>query len=87
MIIFQQIDCPLCEGEIVVIIENNKITSHGVCPNCDQAFSAERLQFVQDCGAMEEEFMYQNQNDVLLDTVDIELANFYHQLKEKGVEL
>ncbi len=87
MLIFEKIDCPLCPGQIQVIVENNRITSHGLCPNCDQAFSAERLQFAQDCGALEEEFMYEHQEDMLFDTVDIELADFYYRLTEKGVEI
>lgn len=57
MFVFESIDCPTCSGKIRVVVENNKIVSHGICPNCDQAFSAERLQFVEDCQVMEDEFM------------------------------
>lgn len=60
MLIFKSeyIDCPLCDGKIIVIVENDRITSHGICHECDHTFSAERLQFTETCKRMEEEFMY-----------------------------
>jgi hypothetical protein len=57
MKIIETVDCPLCDSEIAVIVEDNKITSHGVCPKCDRSFSPERLTFTQECQAMETEFL------------------------------
>lgn len=57
MLIFETIGCPMCSGKIAVVVENNVITSHGVCPGCDNAFSAERLMFTEKCKAFEDEFM------------------------------
>jgi uncharacterized protein YbaR (Trm112 family) len=57
MFIFETIDCPSCSGKIAVVVENNVITSHGICPGCDKTFSAERLQFTNDVKAMEDQFM------------------------------
>jgi hypothetical protein len=100
MMIFEDIECPLCPDTIKVIIEENKIVSHGVCPTCDNTFSAERLQFVEECQAMEDEFMNLLSPDVpedeylyhlnpaltLID-VDIEVEDFYNRLIEKGVKV
>jgi C4-type Zn-finger protein len=88
MLIFEDIECPVCSDKIKVIVENNVITSHGVCPSCDNTFSAERLQFSEDCHAMEDEFMASRflDDDVLFE-VDTELADFYNQLLMKGVEI
>lgn len=86
MLIFETIGCPTCSGKIAVIVEDNVITSHGVCPGCDNTFSAERLMFIEQCKAFEDEFMHEEHyDDVLLNTVDIELADFYYRLAEKGV--
>lgn len=86
MFIFEDIDCPLCNGKIEVVVENNKIVSHGICPTCDETFSSERLQFTTDCQAMEAEFMFDlgvEELDHALDLfnqVDIEVDDFYYQL-------
>jgi hypothetical protein len=90
MFIFETIECPQCEGEIVVIVENNKITSHGMCGNCDQTFSAEHLQFTQDAQAMEDQFMeFLSPEPYLsiLDLIDYEVNDFYGQLERKGVKI
>jgi hypothetical protein len=86
-LIFESIDCPLCSGEIRVVVEENKIVSHGICPTCDETFSSERLQFTVDCLTMEEEFMVGLEEERLLDTVEIEVIDFYYKLMEKGVEV
>ncbi len=90
MLIFEDIECPLCPDKIKVIVEDNKITSHGICATCDQTFSAERLQFTQDVQTMEDQFM-----DLLspepylsiLDLIDYEVNDFYGRLEKKGVEI
>jgi len=90
MLIFEKIDCPLCPGKIQVIVENNKITSHGLCPKCDQAFSAEHLQFATDCQTMEDQFMDHLSPEPylsILDLIDYEVNDFYGRLEKKGVEI
>lgn len=90
MLIFEDIECPLCPDKIKVIVENNKITSHGVCPTCDQTFSAEHLQFAQDTQAMEDQFMEHLSPEPYPDLVEIieyEVNDFYGQLERKGVKI
>lgn len=90
MLIFEQIECPLCPREIVVIVENNKITSHGICSNCDQTFSAEHLQFTVDAQAMEDQFMELLSPEPyldMLDLIDYEVNDFYGRLEKKGVKI
>ncbi len=90
MLIFEMIDCPLCPSKIQVIVENNKITSHGLCPNCDQTFSAEHLQFTQDAQAMEDDFMELLSPEPylsMLDLIDYEVNDFYGRLEKKGVQI
>ena len=89
MLIFEDIECPLCSGKIKVIVEDNVITSHGVCPKCDNTFSAERLQFTQAVQAMEDQFMdllSAEPNDLIL-AVEYEVNDFYARLIEKGVDV
>lgn len=97
MLIFEDIECPLCPDKIKVIIEQNKIVSHGVCPTCDNTFSAERLQFTEFCRMREDEFMdvmdpdnhpdmyYELDPALTLIEVDNEVNDFYARLAEKGV--
>ena len=90
MLIFETIECPVCPDKIVVIVENNKITSHGMCPTCDQTFSAEHLQFTVDTQDMEDQFMeYLSPEPYLpiLDLIDYEVNDFYSQLERKGVKI
>ena len=66
------------------------ITSHGVCPGCDNTFSAERLMFVEQCKAYEDEFMDLINPDLFPDVIDVieyEVEAFYHLLWEKGVAI
>lgn len=74
MKIIETISCPLCDGEIAVIVEDNKITSHGLCPKCDRPFSPEHLNFAQGC-----------QVEELLFDIEMDVADFYAQLRRKGV--
>ncbi len=96
MLIFETINCPTCSGKIAVIIEDNVITSHGVCPGCDNTFSAERLMFMEQCKAFEDEFMdlmlpchpelgIHTCGDSILCEAEWELGEFYHELTLKGV--
>jgi len=90
MLIFEDIECPICPDKIKVIVENNVITSHGVCPTCDQAFSAEHLQFAQDMQAMEDQFMGLLSPEPylsILDLIDYEVNDFYGRLERKGVKI
>lgn len=89
MLIFETIDCPLCPGKIQVIVENNKITSHGLCPNCDQAFSAERLQFAESCKLMEDQFMEHLASEPydVVKAIEYEVNDFYARLIEKGADV
>jgi len=77
MKIIETVDCPLCDGEIAVIVEDNKITSHGVCGNCDSTHSAERLQFQEDAQEMEDQFMRQEH---IFRQVDDEVMSFHNVL-------
>jgi hypothetical protein len=89
MLIFEDIECPVCPDKIKVIIEDNKITSHGICPTCDNTFSSERLQFTLDVQAMEDQFMEllsAEPND-LITAVEYEVNDFYARLIEKGVDI
>ena len=90
MLIFEDIECPVCPSKIKVIIEQNKVVSHGLCPTCDNTFSAERLQFTQDCQAMEDEFMDLLDPEPAPDVVEVieyEVNDFYGQLERKGVKI
>lgn len=87
MLIFEDIDCPLCSGEIKVVVEKDKIVSHGICPTCDETFSSERLQFTVDCQTMEEDFIETLETERVLNTVEIEVIDFYYKLMEKGVDV
>ena len=72
MKIIEVIDCPLCDGKISVIVEDNKITSHGLCPKCDRPFSPDHLNFTQGCRLEE-----------LLFDIEVEVEDFYTQLLRK----
>jgi hypothetical protein len=84
MKIIEVIDCPLCDGHIAVIVEDNKVTSHGVCPKCDRSYSPDHLNFAEECKALEDEYLFSLYK---LSEVDVEIADFYHKLSEKGVEI
>ena len=72
MQIIESVECPLCDGEISVIVEDNKITSHGLCPKCDKPFSPDHLNFAQGCRTEE-----------LLFDIEMEIRDFYHAVYEK----
>lgn len=57
MIIFEDIDCPVCDGKVKVVMENNVITSHGVCDKCERHYSAEHLNFAETCKGYVEEYI------------------------------
>jgi len=49
MMIVETIDCPKCpEGKIAVILEDNKVTSHGVCNRCEKILPPHDLQWYLD---------------------------------------
>jgi hypothetical protein len=74
MKIIETVDCPLCDGKISVIVEDNKITSHGLCPKCDRPFAPDHLNFAPGCKVEE-----------LLFDIEMEVADFNKQLRTKGV--
>lgn len=58
MHIFESVDCPKCpDGVIACIVEDNKVTSHGICPKCEKHFGPEKLQFYLDTFKEECDFM------------------------------
>ncbi|MGD9381640.1 MAG: hypothetical protein PVI03_04275 [Candidatus Thorarchaeota archaeon] len=85
MHIVETINCPMnCGGQIAVIMEDNIITSHGVCPQCDRSFSAERLNFAHECMSYLNEYMEEEYpTEHLLNEVDREVTDFYQVLYEK----
>ncbi len=89
MMIFEDIDCPLCSGTIKVVVEENKIVSHGICPTCDETFSSERLQFTVECQAMEDQFMELISPELydVVEVIEYEVNDFYARLMEKGVDV
>jgi len=80
MKIIETVDCPLCDGEIAVIVEDNKITSHGLCPKCDRPFSPDHLNFAQECRGYEDEFMAE---ESLFRIIENEIMDFYQVVYEK----
>lgn len=71
--IIEVIDCPLCDGKISVIVEDNVITSHGICPKCDRPFSPDHMNFAQECRGYEDEFMAE---EGLFRTIEDEIYAF-----------
>lgn len=59
MLIFERIDCPRCsrKDSIRVIVENNVVTSHGICAHCDKTFGPDLLQFHLDTFRYESQYL------------------------------
>lgn len=78
MLIFEDIRCPLCDrGKIRVVVENNKIVSHGICDKCERCFSAEHLNFAEEAKGYLDDFMEQEYPiENLLNEIDREVREF-----------